>query len=509
MPFVHLESLAFAHANADPLFTDVSAVLPPGWTGLVGDNGAGKSTLLQLIAGDLSPSRGAVRLDPPDARVLLCSQTADAFTRETGLFAEAYDRSAVRLRARLALDPEGLVRWPSLSPGERRRWQVGTALFLEPDVLILDEPTDHLDADARELLVAALARFRGAGLVVSHDRTLLDRLTERTLCIQHGRVEMVRGPYSVARAEWDRATDKRVREHERLRREEKRTRRRLQVKREQLDRAQAMTSSRKRMKNAGDHDARSMMAKEQARAGAGKAAHGVRILKAQVERAAERSQAHGLSKQRGRSLFVSFEPAEKSVLMSARAPTLWAGDTAVLHDLDVVVRRDDRVWLRGRNGAGKTTLLGALLEGARIPRERLLHVPQELDPARVTRQQRELRGLPEDLRGRVGSLIAALGADPEQLMASERLSPGEARKLALAFGLGRQVLGVVLDEPTNHLDIGSVERLEAALCDYPGALLLVTHDEALGRRCTRSVWQLEDGSLRAGSVPAAPASSGG
>ena len=124
-------------------------------------------------------------------------------------------------------------------------------------------------------------------------------------------------------------------------------------------------------------------------------------------------------------------------------------------------------------------------------------------------QQRALRGLPEATRGRVGSLVAALGADPEQLMSSERLSPGEARKLALAFGLGQQVLGVVLDEPTNHLDIGSVERLEAALCEYPGALVLVTHDEALGRRCTRSVWQLEEGCLRAGSVPAASSGPGG
>ena len=102
-------------------------------------------------------------------------------------------------------------------------------------------------------------------------------------------------------------------------------------------------------------------------------------------------------------------------------------------------------------------------------------------------------------QGRVLSIVAALGVDPEALLASARPSPGEARKLALAFGLARQVWALVLDEPTNHLDLPSIERIEAALADYPGALVIVTHDDAFARRCTDTVWELRDGRVRVSS----------
>jgi ATPase subunit of ABC transporter with duplicated ATPase domains len=92
--------------------------------------------------------------------------------------------------------------------------------------------------------------------------------------------------------------------------------------------------------------------------------------------------------------------------------------------------------------------------------------------------------------------VAALGVDPESLLESERPSPGEARKLALASGLARQVWGLLLDEPTNHLDLPSIERLEAALAAYPGALLLVSHDEAFAQQLCDERWVFEDGELR-------------
>jgi ATPase subunit of ABC transporter with duplicated ATPase domains len=168
----------------------------------------------------------------------------------------------------------------------------------------------------------------------------------------------------------------------------------------------------------------------------------------------------------------------------------------LLAGVRVQVGRASRVHVRGRNGAGKTTLLRALLASARVPAARILFLPQELAPAEEAALLAGLRAAPSGEQGRVLAILAALGVDPGALLACARPSPGAARKLALAFGLARRVFALVLDEPTNHLDLPSIERLEAALAAYPGALVVVSHDEAFATRCTGSVWELRDGVLR-------------
>src|SRR5690606_42131675 len=106
-----------------------------------------------------------------------------------------------------------------------------------------------------------------------------------------------------------------------------------------------------------------------------------------------------------------------------------------------------------------------------------------------------VRALCPDERGRALSLVAALGVAPERLLASQDPSPGEAKKLLLAEALARRAWCVMLDEPTNHLDVPSIERLEAALAQYPGALVLVTHDARLAERTTTERWSLSEGRL--------------
>src|SRR5262249_27793875 len=158
------------------------------------------------------------------------------------------------------------------------------------------------------------------------------------------------------------------------------------------------------------------------------------------------------------------------------------------------IGREDRVRVRGPNGAGKTTFLRALL-ASRRDQTCIMHLPQELESGTMRGLLARLSELDEAERGRVLTLFSALGSDPERLLlgrsfeAACTLSPGEARKLALALGLGQHVWALVLDEPTNHLDLPTIERLEHTLMGYPGCIVLVTHDDTFAKAVVTSTFE--------------------
>jgi len=502
MPSVHLDEVRFSFLDAVPLFDDLCLDLDAGWTGVVGENGAGKTTLLRLIQGELDPDAGTVRLEPRRARVLLCSQTIERLPEEVAAFAASFEGDSRALQGRLDLEPEDLERWPTLSPGQRKRWQIGAALAAAPDVLLLDEPSNHLDGAARDLLVGALRDHRGVGLVVSHDRELLDALTVRTLRFHRGTVRLHRGNYSAARREWLAGQEHLRESRQRLKAEQERARERLADARRERDSAQRNRSTGRRMKSAKDSDQRSILAGTKAGWAEAGLSRRVQLVRRELSRLEEEVSATRMEKERGRSIGVDYIPAPMPILARLDLPELRAGERRLLGETKLVLRREDRVRIAGVNGAGKTTLLEALREEAGIPPERLLYLPQELTEDASLELLEQLRESPPEQRYAALALVAALGSDPGRLLESECPSPGEARKLALAFGLARQAWALFLDEPTNHLDLPSVERLEAALTEYPGALVLVTHDEGLAAKCVTSTWLIRDGQL--GTAPPPP-----
>lgn len=493
MPSLRVERLGFSYTGRAPVFGHVQFHIQSEWIGIVGENGSGKTTFLKLLVGELQPEAGSIEIQPKDALIATCPQDVEEAGAGIFGFAEQNDRIARRLREQLELNPDELERWETLSPGERKRWQIGAALAMEPDVLLLDEPTNHIDEAARALLIGALRSFRGLGLCVSHDRTLLSALTRGTLRFSMGTAQLYRGAYEQAKSLWQDERRAEVDAYRRAREQEAALKAQLVEARREQARADAAKSARTRIKGPRDHDGRSMSAKIRTASAEKRLAQNVGTLRHKQARAAEQADSITLQKELGRSVFIDYVPSPSPWVFGLDAPFVRAGDAPVLRDVRAFVGREDRIWITGKNGAGKTTLMRALLQGARVGADKILHVPQDLREDERRALLPKLLALPPKERGRVLSAVAALGVHPERLLASALPSPGEARKLLIALGLGNHAWALLLDEPTNHLDLPSIERLEEAFRLYPGAIVLITHDRAFGERVAEREWNLKDG----------------
>ena len=172
-----LSRVTYTHPAAqDPILNNVTIAFPQGWTGLLGDNGCGKSTLAKIACGLLKPDSGTVS---GNLLAAYCPQEADEAPTILADFALDFGREARSLRKRLSLTDDMPWRWDELSFGERKKLQIACSLWQRPDVLAVDEPTNHLDREARAQLTGLLASFTGVGILVSHDRELLDALASR------------------------------------------------------------------------------------------------------------------------------------------------------------------------------------------------------------------------------------------------------------------------------------------------------------------------------------------
>lgn len=489
MPSIEFTDAELGYGSAQSLIDSLTLRIEPGWLGVVGANGHGKSTLLSAIAGAPVIRRGLMRVD---ASVLaVCPQRLE-LTPELAAFDARTDRDAMRLKARFVLEP--LERWDVLSPGEARRWQIVTALAARPDILLVDEPTNHLDSDGQRAVLELLQHFRGVGLVVSHDRALLDALTTQTLWLEQRAATLYAGSYSHAREQrsGDRLAAGRARDE--LKQRIVRGERQLHEARDRARTATADKSTRRRMRSKYDSDARTLGAQTLVEWGQAKMQRQATVRRRELEKLRE-DLAPGV-KELGVDALVALrhEPAPKRTLVQLHDATVFAGSDVVLSGVRLALHREDHVRLSGRNGAGKSTLARFIMREAGLPEERVLYLPQELtDDARALAT---LHALPPHDRGELLQLVAALGCDPDALLATPQPSPGEARKLAIARGLQLKPWLIVMDEPTNHLDLATAEKLGEALAAFSGALLLITHDDALADACSSITWTIEDGMVR-------------
>ena len=489
-------------AAQDPILSNVTIAFPQGWTGLLGDNGCGKSTLAKIACGLLKPDSGTVS---GNLLAAYCPQEADEAPTILADFALDFGREARSLRKRLSLTDDMPWRWDELSFGERKKLQIACSLWQRPDVLAVDEPTNHLDCEARAQLTGLLASFTGVGILVSHDRELLDALASRCASFEasgaRGETHIVIRPggYSQASSQAEReritAIDERKRAKDHLAR--------LSAEREQRAQEAARADAR-RSKRGLDPKDKSARAKIDLAVVSGQdGARGklLRQMDGRMAAAQDRAAATFVPKRYDGSLFLNAEPSSRKTVLHIPADRIPCG-AGTLELPELFVGNTEHIGIIGPNGAGKTTLLDHIREllardGAEGGRRlSVLDIPQEPSPGQREHILGNIRRLSPIDRGRVLSCAAQLNSEPDRIMEGATTSPGELRKLMIAHGLLNAPSLIIMDEPTNHLDLHSVEALEQALAQFGGALLLVSHDHAFQRACTNITWEIEAGALK-------------
>lgn len=467
--------------------------------GFIGPNGSGKTSLLRLIAGIDQPSGGRVyaaqratlgymaqepqfepgatayayvmealahitrlreemreleaamsREDDPGAlRILLdrYAEATEAFERAGGYEADAQVRGTLY---GLGLGEDRFHRpFETLSGGEQARAALARLLVAQPDILILDEPTNHLDLQAIEWLEEACRSYKGALIVVSHDRYFLDAITNRIWELDgHGGFYTYRGNYTAAVAQREAERERRLKEYE--------------AQQEEIARLEAYV----RRYKAGS---RATMAKSRAR----RLQRMERIERLPADPTPMRLRLR--EGMRGSRVVVQLDGVGHRY-----------GETTVLRDVNLVVERGERIGILGPNGSGKSTLL-SIIAGRLKPAEGAAYLGRDIEVGFYSQQTEvfnpgntvidELLEAKHMTVPEARSYLARFLFEGDDVFKSVSiLSGGERRRLMLAKLLLSPVNLLCLDEPTNHLDIPSREALEEALSEYGGTLLFVTHD---------------------------------
>jgi ATP-binding cassette subfamily F protein uup len=435
---------------------------------LVGRNGAGKSTLLRIAAG-LVEADGGTRFLQPGATLRSLAQGADLAGFETvRAYAEAGlgpgddPHRVTYLLGELGLTGEEAP--GALSGGEARRAALARALAPAPDILLLDEPTNHLDLPAIEWLEAELRAFRGALVLISHDRRFLERLSTAMVWLDRGTTRRIDRGFAAFEAWRD----------EVLAQEE----------------AEAHKLGRK-------------IAREEDWVRYGVTARRKRNVRRMAELAALREKRRTRVMPTGRASATAQEAAGSgSLVIAADGITKRYGTRVILRGFTTRIMRGDRVCIVGANGAGKTTLLG-LLTGTLAPDEGEVRLGAGLAMVTLDQARASLdpdRSLADTLTG--GGDMVRVGGTPRHVMGYlkeflflpeqagtpvGRLSGGEQARVMLARALAEPSNLLVLDEPTNDLDLETLDLLQEMLAEYAGTVIVVSHDRDFLDRVATSV----------------------
>ena len=440
--------------------------------GLVGKNGAGKSTLMSILAGDLEPDEGYVKRFCPIARI---RQSQEAKGPVQGSYI-----------SRLGLKDSAVK-----SGGERTRLAIGAAFSQNAPLLMADEPTTNLDLEGILLLEKMMAGFRGAILLISHDRALLDRICTTICELEDGRLRVFEGKYSHWTAQKERERNFEQFQYDQYQKEKKRLTQNIRDFREQ---SRQMIKPPKQMSSS-----EWMLYKGGAAVRQGHVQARTRATLSRLEHLEKRERPAQLPE-------VSMKlPDSKKIraryAISVRDLTIQYGEKTVFQKLNFFLPSGTRTVIAGPNGSGKSSLIRAILDrvpGVSITSEAsIAYLSQDqdtLNPKKtVLENVLEDAAFPEHICRAVLDNLCMSPLDIKKPVFL--LSGGERVKTALAKVLVSGCNLLILDEPTNHIDVYTMAGLEHLLSSYDGTLLAVSHDRAFIEHVADQVYVMKDGRL--------------
>jgi len=468
-PILFLQQIRLRLGSSELLEGAELSLLPGEKVALVGRNGSGKSTLLKIAAGEIEPDGGR-RFLQPGATIRYLPQEPDlsAYPNVLAYVEAGMEAGDDHYRATYLLNALGLAGTEEphrLSGGEARRAALARVLAPEPDIILLDEPTNHLDLPAIEWLENELSTIRSALVIISHDRRFLADLTRSTVWLDRGvtrRLDKGFGGFE----EW---RDQVLEEEETARHKLDR-----QIVREEHWLTYGVTARRKRNVRRLD----GLFALRQERRDLKRSVGEVKISVAEGETSGK-------------------------LVMEAKGISKAFGERIIVKDFTTRVIRGDRLGIIGANGAGKTTLI-KLLTGELPPDSGTVRLGANLELASLDQRRATLTAdmtLKEAVTGG-GSDTLIINGQPKHFMgylkdflfgpeqagtAVSKLSGGERGRLVLARVLSLPSNVLVLDEPTNDLDLETLDLLQEMLADYPGTVIVVSHDRDFLDRVATSV----------------------
>jgi ATP-binding cassette subfamily F protein uup len=472
-PVLALQAIRLTLGNHLLLDGAELSVTPGDKLALVGRNGSGKSTLLKIAAGEIVPDDG-IRFLQPGATIRYLPQEPDltGFATTLAYVEDGLGEGDGHYRAEYLLQQLGLTGAEStanLSGGEARRAALARALAPEPDILLLDEPTNHLDLPAIEWLEEEIKSLKSALVIISHDRRFLSDLTRSTLWLDRGTTRRLNQGFGAFEAWRDTVLE-----------EEETARHKLdrQIVREEHWLTYGVTARRKR---------------------------NVRRLGALGDLRQQRRE--GQRAVGDVKMSVTEGSVSGAMVVDADAISKSFGDRVIVRDFTTRVLRGDRVGVVGANGAGKSTLL-KLLTGELAPDTGKVRLGSSLQLATLDQGRKSLdpnatlkevltgggsdtlniNGVPKHVIGYMKDFLFT----PEQARTPVgKLSGGERGRLTLAKALALPSNFLVLDEPTNDLDLETLDLLQEMLSDYPGTVVVVSHDRDFLDRVATSIIMAE------------------